>query len=310
MHAFVSGSVLRWNLTGIRIAGTGAASSGSNRLSLPRCLHIDANDTLYICDYNNNRIQKWILGASNGSTVAGYGNGSAGNDSMGLRNPMSIAFDKNNYMYVADYSNNRIQRFAPNSLIGTTVAGTGESGNETHKVDLPVGVAVDDDLNLYILENGNRRLTRWHANAPNGTVLINGDPGGAAYGQMGFPYGMVLPNSTGNQVYISDATRDRVNLWTFGAALPNKIYSSASGLNLNTPRQIMLDPYGYIYAADSVRTRVVIFCTNLTTGFAVVGSGTLSTPTLNAPSGIAFDSNYNLYVANTNTHEVLKYTRI
>jgi hypothetical protein len=57
----------------------------------------------------NHRIQRWINGASVGSTIAG--NGIAGASSSQLNHPYGITFDMLNNFYVADSDNNRIQRF-------------------------------------------------------------------------------------------------------------------------------------------------------------------------------------------------------
>lgn len=292
------------------MAGTGGGGNTPDKLSQPRCLYFDATNALYICDYNNNRIQKWILGAPNGTTVAGNASGTMGTDARGLDNLTDIAFDKFNNMYVADYNNHRVQRFAPNSLVGTTVAGIGTTGPQTNKVDLPTGITVDDNLNLYVTENGNNRLVVWPPNATNGTILINGAAGGTASGEVTNPYSILLVNGAPNQIYLSDASKDRVQLWTFGSALGNRTYTTANAVTLKSPRQIIYDSFGNIYVADTSRNRVVYFCMNSTTGFVAIGSGTSSTPALDTPSGIAFDSNYNLYVASSNNHEVLRYTRI
>lgn len=292
------------------MAGTGVIGSTPQHLRQPRCLYIDFNDILYICDYNNHRIQRWIIGAPNGTTVAGNSNGNNGNNADELNHPMGITFDQYGYLYVADYDNNRIQRYAPNSTNGTTVAGTGGAGVSTEKVDQPTAVVVDENMNMYITENGNNRLVFWPANATNSTILINGRSGGTASGELSNPYDLILLNGTTNQVYLSDPPKDRVQLWTFGAGMANTTYSIANALKLSTPRQILLDVYGNLYIADSARHRVVIFCANSTTGFVVVGRNTTSTPTLDDPSGIAFDSQMNLYVASSNNHEVLRYQRI
>jgi hypothetical protein len=75
-------------------------------------------------------------------------------------------------------------------------------------------------------------------------------------------------------------------------------------------RQIQMDQYGNLYVADSARQRVVVYCANSTIGFPVVGRNTTSTPAFDDPSGIAFDSLLNLYVASSNNYEVLKYERL
>lgn len=190
------------------------------------------------------------------------------------------------------------------------MAGTGSPNAATTNLNQPTAVYVDDNLNLFITENGNNRLIFWPYNGTNGTVLINGRTGGAASGELSNPYDLVLLNSSGNEVYLSDATKDRVQLWTFDADRGNVTFSSTNTTNLNIPRQIQMDAARNLYVADSGRRRVIVYCANSTAGFPIVGQGTSSTPTLDDPSGIAFDSNMNLYVASSNNHEVLKYERL
>lgn len=296
-------------MTGIRVAGTGSAGSTPSTLRQPRCLHIDASDAIYICDYNNNRIQKWIVGDSNGTTVAGNSNGNVGRGPDDLENPTGIAFDKYGNMYVADYNNHRIQRFEPGQRNGTTVAGTGTAGVITTRLNQPTAVFVDDDLNMYITENGNNRFVFWPANSTNSSILIDGRSGGAASGELSNPYDFILANGSTNQVYLSDPTKDRVQKWTYGAGIANKSFDFVNSIRLSTPRQIQVDMFGNLYIADTMRDRVVMFCNNSTEGISIVGKNTTSTR-LDNPSGIAFDSNFNLYVACSNTHEVLKFQRL
>jgi NHL repeat len=273
-------------------------------------LYIDINNTLYICDYSNDRIQKWIIGAPNGTTIAGNSNGNSGSTATELNRPSGIDFDKNGYMYVADLNNHRIQRFAPGSFTGVTVAGTGVASTSTGALDTPTAVSVDNSFNMYITENGNNRFVLWPANASNSTILINGGAGGVANGQITFPYDFILDSTSSNRVYMSDETLNRVGLWTFGAGVANRTYTTANATALSAPRQILMDPCRNLYVADTNNNRVVVFYSNSTAAVTIVGTGSGSTPALNRASGIAFDSNYNLYVSSTNTHEVLKYARI
>ncbi|CAF4912568.1 unnamed protein product, partial [Rotaria sp. Silwood1] len=38
---------------------------------MPRAIFVDRNENIYIADDDNNRIQKWLKGATSGITVAG-----------------------------------------------------------------------------------------------------------------------------------------------------------------------------------------------------------------------------------------------
>jgi len=86
-------------------------------------LAFDSLGALYIADWWNHRIQKLIIGTSTGLTVAGQANAAMGNDSYHLYNPIHVAFDSNDNIYVSDRDNIRVQFFTRGNLSGTTVAG-------------------------------------------------------------------------------------------------------------------------------------------------------------------------------------------
>ena len=55
---------------------------------------IDINQTWYIADTENHRVQKWSSGATNGTTVAGISN-SAGSNTTQLNRPRAVVVDNN-----------------------------------------------------------------------------------------------------------------------------------------------------------------------------------------------------------------------
>jgi hypothetical protein len=64
--------VLRWNTTGLTIAGiNGSPGINASQLHTPIDLASDSSNILYISEYMNNRVQKWLAGASSGTTIAG-----------------------------------------------------------------------------------------------------------------------------------------------------------------------------------------------------------------------------------------------
>ena len=83
-----------------------------------------------------------------------------------LNNPWDVAIAADGSVYIADASNHRIRRVAPNGII-TTVAGNGTSGYSgdggpatAAKIASPRGVAIGPDGSLYIADAGNRRVRR------------------------------------------------------------------------------------------------------------------------------------------------------
>ena len=101
----------------------GVLGSAPNQTNLPYGLAFDSLGALYIADSWNHRIQKVIIGTSTGITVAGQANAAKGNDSYNLYNPIHMAFDSNDNMYVSDRLNSRVQFFTRGNLSGTTVGG-------------------------------------------------------------------------------------------------------------------------------------------------------------------------------------------
>ena len=302
------GGNLKWNRTGILVAGTGSNGHAADQLDQPYCVYVDVTNTMYICDYNNNRIQLWLPGALHGSTIAGDSGGSSGSASTRLDEPVDLTFDIHGNMYVVDMNNDRVQMFAPNSSVGRTVAGqTGGGGNANSQLNKPIGVAVDISLNLYVADLNNKRLVKWAQNATSGTVLIDGNS--FASNQLVNPYGIILMNGSFNQVYLSDNNLNRVQLWTFGAAQANATLAGVNSNEFDHPTAIRLDPYGNLYVVDTNHNFVKMVCVN-STNATIIAGGSGSSTTLSGPSGIAFDSNLNLYVSDTGNNRVLKYQRL
>jgi len=120
--------LLRWNTSGITVAGeTGLNGSTSSRLNLPWDLTLDWSNTLYVSDRQNNRVQKFLRGSLNGSTVAGDANGQSGRNLSRLNDTFGIAVDWNGNLYISDRYNYRIQLWLNGATSGSTIAGT--SGN-------------------------------------------------------------------------------------------------------------------------------------------------------------------------------------
>jgi hypothetical protein len=118
-------SVLRWKNTGITIAGqTSTLGSSSSQLNAPREAVWHYPNSLYIADYENHRIQRYEIGSSTGSTVAG--NGSLGNASNRLYHPTRVLIDSNSGILISDSGNNRIQFWSNGATSGVTTAGIGK----------------------------------------------------------------------------------------------------------------------------------------------------------------------------------------
>lgn len=98
--------------------------SATNQLFTPFGLFVDSLNSLYIADCNNNRIQRWLSGATTGTTVAGQANATSGSGTTYLSGPGGVTVDSSGNIYIADSSNSRVERWASGATSGTTITGT------------------------------------------------------------------------------------------------------------------------------------------------------------------------------------------
>ena len=69
--------------------------------------------------------------------------------------PWGVTLDRDGNVYVADWRNDRIQKFSPN---GEFMAAFGESGDGDGQFQRPSSVAVDDEGLIYVADWGNERV--------------------------------------------------------------------------------------------------------------------------------------------------------
>jgi sugar lactone lactonase YvrE len=121
-------SLLEQYRIGITVAGsTGQNGTTANLLSIPYGIALDSTQTaIYITDQNNNRVQKWIINATNGTTVAGQANTTTCLSTSCLDLPTGICLDSNNNLYVVDPYHHKVVLWLNGASSGITVVGTGE----------------------------------------------------------------------------------------------------------------------------------------------------------------------------------------
>ncbi len=147
--------------TGVVIAGNNGAGSGLNQFNSPQGICFDVNNAsiLYVADSANNRIQRWIVGGTTGTTVAG-GN-SAGPALNQLNSPRAVISDSNGNLYISDTNNHRIVMWSSGASVGTVVAGTGVAGSTATSLNYPNGMTFDANKNLYVADSNNFRIQKY-----------------------------------------------------------------------------------------------------------------------------------------------------
>ena len=161
------------------VAGTGISGySGDGdlaknaQLSNPTGLALDNNGNLFISDTGNERIRKVDLSTNLITTIAGSGiNGFSGDGDLAinteLSNPLGLAIDKDNNLFVVDRGNNRVRKINTTTGIISTIAGTGISGYsgdgdlaKNAQLSNPTGLAFNKEGDLFVVDRGNNRIRR------------------------------------------------------------------------------------------------------------------------------------------------------
>ena len=284
------------------VDGTGTPTASSSNLKKPSCLYMESNGDLIICDHENNRIQRWVPLATNGTTILGNSSGGPGTGASTFDHTQGFNVDIDGNRYVLDHKNNRVQQFPPNSTTGVTVAGVlGGTSTANNHIKYPADLIIDDNMTMYIADKDQKRVMEWPVGASSGVAVIDGN--GVASGNIDKPVSLLFVPGSSNKLYVSDESKKQVQLWTFNSTSPDLIFGG-----LSSPKQIAFDSYGNLYVADKGNQNIVRFCLNPvanTTGTQVIGS-----TGLNEPVALAFDSAENMYVLDANLEKVFKYNKI
>ncbi|CAF0861724.1 unnamed protein product [Rotaria sordida] len=155
------------NGIGVILAGNSGAGSAAHQLQGSYGNFIDGNDTLYVADSGNHRVQMWPAGATNGTTIAGI-TSTTGTGLLRLKSPMQVIVDNNGYYYIADSGNNRIVKWTSNYAAGgTCIAGcTGSAGNASNQLNTPRDLKFDASGNLYVSDRDNNRVQKFMLEIP------------------------------------------------------------------------------------------------------------------------------------------------
>ena len=263
--------------------GLGAAASFQEIYGVA----VDSLGNVYVADTVNQRIRK-ISPAGDVTTLAGSGDLGAADgqgSAASFADPMGIAVDSSNNVYVADNRSNLIRKISPTGLVSTlagsltadSVVRTGfDNGvSAAATFNQPQGIAVDGEGNVYVADTGNHAIRKITALGVVSTLAGEGTSGFAnangVAAKFDQPRGIAV-DSAGN-VYVAD-TRN---------SLIRKISSTGDVTTLagvDTP-SVGVDYHGYLNGPA------------LTSSFYFL-------------QGVAVDAAGNVYVADTMNSQIRK----
>ena len=278
--------------------------------------NLSMNTTYYVRGYVTNSLgttygnEKFFKTANTGITVAG-GNGGGGNSNQ-LSWPSGVARDKDGNIYVADFGNHRVQKWAPGATSGTTFAGGNGPGPASNQLYWPTGVCVDATGNIYVVDFkvGNYRVQKWALGATSGTTVASGDSKGEV-GAFYYKYDIFV-DGMGN-LYLTDIDNHRVQKWAPGATSGTTVAGGngkgSAANQLDTPTGVCVDAAGNIYVADFFNHRVQKWAPGATSGTTVAGGygQGYEAYQLSSPLDVFIDGTGNMYIADNNNYRVQKW---
>jgi sugar lactone lactonase YvrE len=315
-------------------AGPGDGDGGpatAAKLSRAIAIAIDGAGNLYVAEQSGGRVRKIAAATGVITTFAGGGSGDPGDGGPAtaayLGRASGLALDGAGNLFIADEISHRIRKVAAATGLISTVAGNGtpgEAGDGGPATSAQLlnadGIAVDSLGNLYIGDGNRIRMVT----AVTGVITtiagvqsygFSGDGGPATSARLDGAKGIVFDNS-GN-LYFSDTRNFRVRMIAAATSVITTVAGGGSGLGENqaattvslVPDGLALDADGNLYIADfqNFRVRKVAKSTGLIT--TVAGSGRLydvasgsgdggaATTARLFPTGVVFDAQGNLFVA-------------
>jgi DNA-binding beta-propeller fold protein YncE len=261
-----------------------------------------------------------------------------------FRNPAGIAVDSSGYVYLADFWDDRIQKFDSD---GNFITKWGSHGTGDGEFYAPKGIAVDSSGYVYVTDSGNHRIQKFDSNGnfitkwgsygtgdgefqspegiavdsrgyvyvannariqkfdSNGNFITKWSSRGTGEGEFYYPCGIAIDSS--GYVYVTDTWNNRIQKFDSNGNFITKLGSEGTGDGeFDSPYCIAVDSSGYVYVADFSNARIQKFDSN-GNFITKLGSEGTGDGEFNGPLGIAVDSNGNVYVTDTYNHRIQKF---
>ncbi|CAF4054709.1 unnamed protein product [Adineta steineri] len=280
-------SNVSWNLNAITF--TNISTVGA----YPTAIFINTNNTIYVANRANNKIQIWFNN-SIAPTQTIYG---------GLSQPYSFFVTTNGDIYVDNGAlNHRVDKWTSNGNASVPVMNVNTSC---------YGLFVDTTDTLYCsMYNFHQVVKRWlNDNSSTLTTAAGTGTAGNTSSMLHNPCGIYV--NANFDLYVADYFNNRIQLFQSGQL--NAITVAGTGslnttIALNEPTGIVLDADSYLFIADYLNNRIVGSDLN---GFrCLVGCSGLSGSASNqllCPASLGFDSYGNMFVSDLGNSRIQKF---
>jgi DNA-binding beta-propeller fold protein YncE len=285
----------------------------TSNFTYPRGVAVSGDGrTVYVADTGNNRIAKFGITAPPPDYLFAFGEYGSGQGQF--NKPGGIAVDNppsslsasgvrataDNYVYVADMLNNRIQKFTNQGAFVLEW-----SSWDSDHFQSPSGVAYSSANNwVYVADTFSHRIVYFN---PSG--VFQGQWGSFGIGSSNFAWPSGVAVDEPGDVYVADTVNNRIQKFNSGGAFRVSFGPNISGLTgaLNHPSGVAVDHSLCVYISDTGNHRIVKLDSEgkLVQMWGSFGSGDTQ---FNNPVGITVDSNF-VIIADTGNNRLMKYTR-
>ena len=248
--------ILRWPLnasTATVVAGGQGPGSNATQLKGPGAVYADRNGGVLVSDSGNYRAQYFVSGSLDGFTVAG--NGTEGSANTQLGNAIgSIAIDLNGNVYISEYNNNRVAKWAPNATHGTLAAGNGTSGDGPSQLNFPTGFYLDPASNvLHIASQSSHCIVKWLSGASSGSTVAGTCGVNGTNATLLTAPASVTFDKYGNMYVADQSNGGRIISFAPNSLIGKPIITSG----LNNAMAVAVDKDLNLYVADYYHDRIV-----------------------------------------------------
>jgi RHS repeat-associated protein len=291
--------IQKFNADGDFILKWGGEGTGESEFKNPQGIAVSEHyDDVYVVDTGNNRIQKFD---AYGSFILAWG--SEGADDGQFENPEGISIRRtggpgggDDYVYVADTGNKRIQEFSTSGSFIRKWNSYGTYGYYQPYGGTPHGIKATTS-SVYVTTSGLDQVVKFESD---GDYLLAWGDEGSEDGYFKDPRGIAMDYP---YVYVADTHNDRIQ----------KFNTSGEFISIAVGQSQLMSPYGIAvssegdgYVVDSGNNQIQKFDTDgnciLKWGSEGTGEGQFRDPT-----GIAVSSDGYVYVVDTDNSRIQKF---